>query len=368
MDRVETVPVIAAPTRVDRSHQTDDAPTIAVYYPYFDYLRIALAIVVMLSHDNLIQWLYAGDLAVQVFFGLSGWLIGGALLKLSRRDLPRFYFNRALRIWIPYYVALALLIAASLLHDPINGKWAELIFYKLSFVHNLFGASQSIEQMPLQGTGRYFWSVNAEEQFYLIAPIVLVLLAAKWGRTIGFWLGLAMVAWIANIYSSIVFGVLAAIVVRQYGPIHQQPIVRHLLASMAIVTMIAMTAGFSYPLLSPLFALSVVLWLAIPGRAHSIGTVLGGMSYPLYLNHWIGVFISHLALKPWHLKATPLQPILAIGLNLVIAALLYWLVDRRIITLRKRLFTPQRGTIAIFIAYGMMLIGLIGGLVMTRAG
>ena len=75
------------------------------YYPYFDYLRIALATIVMLGHDGLIRWGQSGNLAVQVFFALSGWLIGGILLRLSTDDLPRFYFNRALRIWIPYYIA-----------------------------------------------------------------------------------------------------------------------------------------------------------------------------------------------------------------------------------------------------------------------
>jgi peptidoglycan/LPS O-acetylase OafA/YrhL len=29
------------------------------YYPYFDYLRIALAAVVMLYHDNIIGWHHA---------------------------------------------------------------------------------------------------------------------------------------------------------------------------------------------------------------------------------------------------------------------------------------------------------------------
>lgn len=42
------------------------------YYPYFDYLRIVLASVVMLGHDGLISWGPSGTLAVDVFFALSG--------------------------------------------------------------------------------------------------------------------------------------------------------------------------------------------------------------------------------------------------------------------------------------------------------
>lgn len=67
------------------------------YYPLFDWLRIILAIVVALGHDNVIQWANSGNLSVQVFFALSGWLIGGILLNTPKGALPRFFFNRVTR-------------------------------------------------------------------------------------------------------------------------------------------------------------------------------------------------------------------------------------------------------------------------------
>ncbi|WP_368509181.1 acyltransferase family protein [Aliiglaciecola sp. 1_MG-2023] len=60
-------------------------------------------------------------MAVDIFFALSGWLIGGILLETKRKDLPRFYFNRAIRIWVPYYIALILLLLLSLMTDPLDG-------------------------------------------------------------------------------------------------------------------------------------------------------------------------------------------------------------------------------------------------------
>jgi hypothetical protein len=51
------------------------------HYPAFDYLRIVLAIVVAVGHSGLIVWEPAGNYSVQVFFALSGWLIGGILLR-----------------------------------------------------------------------------------------------------------------------------------------------------------------------------------------------------------------------------------------------------------------------------------------------
>ena len=61
-----------------------------VYYPYFDYVRLAAASVVMFGHDNLIDWPGSGKIAVDVFFALSGWLIGGILINTKREGLPRF--------------------------------------------------------------------------------------------------------------------------------------------------------------------------------------------------------------------------------------------------------------------------------------
>lgn len=213
------------------------------YYPYFDYLRIALAMVVLLHHDHVFEWAHSGNLAVQVFFALSGWLIGGILLRLSSSDLPRFYFNRAVRIWIPYFLAFGLLIVASLLRDPVDAKWMEIVFYKLSFVYNIFGTPQLAEYraaMPLDGTGSHFWSVNAEEQFYLIAPLLLVLAAAKYGRTVLLWLVLALAAWFTSLYASIVFGVLAAVVVYRHGPIHLERGTRWSLLGIAGVSALGM--------------------------------------------------------------------------------------------------------------------------------
>ena len=77
----------------------------ADYYPWFDWLPLTLACIVLAAHQGLRpRWPKAPDFAVQVFFALSGWPIGGLLVQAS--DLRRFYFNRALRIWGPYLLAL----------------------------------------------------------------------------------------------------------------------------------------------------------------------------------------------------------------------------------------------------------------------
>jgi peptidoglycan/LPS O-acetylase OafA/YrhL len=72
-----------------------------------------------------------------VFFALSGFLIGGILLNSDAKDVPRFYFNRSTRIWIPYAIAIALLLTVTLLKQgwPDTKMW-EFFTYKATFVYN----------------------------------------------------------------------------------------------------------------------------------------------------------------------------------------------------------------------------------------
>ena len=173
-----------------------------------------LALTVVAFHANLLGWDHAGDLAVQVFFALSGWLIGGILIRSRPTQLARFYFNRAARIWVPYFAALAILIIASLFRDHvITKKWYEFVFYMLTFVYNLAGVTQlAADQGPLTGTGSYVWSVCAEEQFYLVAPFLLVVL--PFGQSLLVWVGMA-IALLASpfsaMFAAITLGVLAAL-------------------------------------------------------------------------------------------------------------------------------------------------------------
>ena len=61
-------------------------------YPWFDWLRFILASIVVLSHaDFQFAPFLTGKLAVSVFFALSGWLIGGILLRTEPYELPRFF-------------------------------------------------------------------------------------------------------------------------------------------------------------------------------------------------------------------------------------------------------------------------------------
>ena len=340
------------------------------YYPWFDWLRITLAFAVLLGHDGLLNgWSHAANFAVQVFFALSGWLIGGILLNISTVDLPKFYFNRALRIWVPYFFALALLVLASLLHDAITPKWLEFVFYKLSFVYNLFGPPQLAAYklaMPLQGTGNHFWSVNAEEQFYLLAPLLLVMMPARIGKKIFTWVALALLAWFFGEYASIVFGVLAAILIKHFGNIHLTKIARIIFSLTIFLSIAGFIGGINYERIAPFCAISIVMLLATTGKQTALGTFVGGVSYPLYMNQWIGGFVTNAIFKHFGSHESGFKHLLTIVLSLLIASVFYWCIDKQILAARPKLYTLARGKLITVIAYGSVLIGLCVGLYLVN--
>jgi peptidoglycan/LPS O-acetylase OafA/YrhL len=119
-----------------------------------------------------------GEIGVDIFFAISGFLICGLLLEEFGRtgtiNLRQFYTRRCFRILPPYYAALAgIILAALLAAAPVNLSDLPscLLFYR--------------NYMPLgidyQG-GYYtahFWSLAVEEHFYLLWPVVLLWLKPK---------------------------------------------------------------------------------------------------------------------------------------------------------------------------------------------
>jgi peptidoglycan/LPS O-acetylase OafA/YrhL len=338
------------------------------YFPAFDGLRIVLAIIVAIAHSGFSIWGHAADFAVQVFFALSGWLIGGILLRSATDDLPRFYFNRAARIWLPYAVAVALLVSVSVFKDHISLKWGEFVFYYLTFVYNLFGPPQlatALEQMPLSGTGNHFWSICAEEQFYLLAPL-LITMSGKFGRSILFWCLICVAAlgspfW--GYYGSISLGVLAAVLRSKTGDWHTSKVAVTVLVPVVALSFIATyTAFFAYRVGAPLTAIVAVLLLAHPGPSSSLFSFLGGISFPLYLNHWIATFAVNAAISELGFQRSALSQALSVTLGVLLAAVFYICIDRAIKRNRDRYFTRFRGTALALCGFALVSIGMFGGL------
>jgi peptidoglycan/LPS O-acetylase OafA/YrhL len=151
------------------------APFHLGYRSPLDGLRGVAILAVMAFHGGLIR---GGFLGVDLFFVLSGFLITTLLLEERDRTgaihLGRFYVRRALRL-LP--ALFALVIACSIVvvltggpeEAGIFGSAALWVIFYLANWASFFG-------YPLHVL-RHAWSLAIEEQFYLLWPGLLVLLA-----------------------------------------------------------------------------------------------------------------------------------------------------------------------------------------------
>jgi peptidoglycan/LPS O-acetylase OafA/YrhL len=338
----------------------------------FDILRFALASTVLLSHLDVLRWAQAANLAVQVFFSLSGWLIGGILCRTQAAELGRFYFNRATRIWIPYFVTVMALYGISLIHEHRSTRWFEFLIYDVTFTHNWFSfrptPELAIAQMPLGRTGNHFWSLAAEEQFYLIAPLIMIFL--PYGKTALPWIGVAVLCYLSGSqYAAISFGVLAAVVASRWGDWQLKPAARVFLTLSLVVSIVLMYGGAgAYRFGAPLFSVSAVLLCATPIRRTAVSRWLGGVSFPLYLNAWIGLFAFHAFQKRMGILQGPWVTALELVFGLAAAALMYHAIDARVMARRHLWYTPRVGWSLGIAAYTLLVTGVIYGLLKHPRG
>ena len=111
---------------------------------------------------------------------------------------------------------------------------------------------------------------------------------------------------------------------------------------------------------APFFGLALVLLLSAPGAASPLGTELGGISYPLYLNHWIGLFAANFATKRFGLDH-PAQLALAVTVSVALCWLHYRAIDRPIRARRAQWYTPRAGNALMVCAYALFAFGFVYG-------
>jgi peptidoglycan/LPS O-acetylase OafA/YrhL len=144
----------------------------------------ALAVTgVMLSHwaPGLMTPFNTGVTGVRVFFVISGFLITDILLRRRAviaaggsglgRELKTFYARRTLRIFPPYYAAIAIALVVGL----FGNRQIEGLGWHLVFLSNLY----IFQQADWPPHFVRFWSLAVEEQFYLVWPAIVFLTPAR---------------------------------------------------------------------------------------------------------------------------------------------------------------------------------------------
>ncbi|WP_348269247.1 acyltransferase [Edaphobacter paludis] len=108
---------------------------------------------------------------VNLFFALSGFLITGILLDTLHIShfFKTFYARRVLRIFPLYYGVLLLML---LFTRPLHLLWNGWQYFFLTYTSNLVLWSRPPLILPHFNIN-HFWSLQVEEQFYLIWPLII---------------------------------------------------------------------------------------------------------------------------------------------------------------------------------------------------
>ena len=388
--------VVAAATAAQRHRSLFSA-----HMPALDGVRGLAILAVLLFHfgtptsskapiDGALTWLFSyGALGVNLFFVLSGFLITGILY--DARDDPgyfrNFYMRRALRIFPLYYAVLAIVflvvpaipalqqsaIAALRSHQA----WAWL------YAVNIYLA---IHGGWVLSYIQHFWSLAIEEQFYLVWPLVVWLLAARRRLFLTFALAAAGASFGGRIAASLLgaspivttvltpfqldtlaLGAFLAVYLRQPDA---EAAARRVIVPMALVGVSLLVLQFGVrhfsafgnavgSLRSGAFNLLLAALLLQALRAPSSSrwsrffrsgalTTLGKYSYGVYVYHhfFSNYFSSHgtesalAAVVGSHLTALAIQAVAGMAASLAIAWLSYEYFEKYFLQL-KRFWSPD---------------------------
>ncbi len=154
----------------------------AHHLPGLDLLRAVAIVWVMLFHSFIVgglgedfAWLSRyGWAGVDIFFVLSGFLIGSQLLQpLSRGEplrLGAFYTRRAWRILPAFAVVLALYACLPALREaPGMQPWWQFATFTMNLLSN-YTHNQAFS---------HAWSLCVEEHFYVVFPLLAWLLSRR---------------------------------------------------------------------------------------------------------------------------------------------------------------------------------------------
>ena len=310
------------------------------YLPSIDSLRALAVLAVIIYHVD-VNYLPGGFLGVDLFFVLSGYLISSLIIKEYRKtgslNLYNFYIRRARRLLPAVYFMITVGLVVMVLFNEVLLRKSHLdaifgyiyssnwwyIFHKLDYFDS-FGA-----QSPF----KHLWSLAIEEQFYMIFPLLFLLVNRKKKSKDGTYklnknflyvvLGLILVSLIAHILLfdinnisriyfgtdtrafSLLVGVVGAILYpmeRLHAKVTpQQNMIYSVVSLVSIATLITVmiyTSEYNTLLYRGGFLLVAILGLIViisSGKQHTLMSRLlsfkpivfiGKISYSLYLWHF----------------------------------------------------------------------------------
>jgi peptidoglycan/LPS O-acetylase OafA/YrhL len=314
-----------------------------------------------------------GSLGVQVFFVLSGFLIGGGLLALRgathvplKTRLTSFYARRSLRIFPIYYLVLGALLLLELFGlSQVGGR--TLLPWTTTYTANVKFA---LDEASFGGGLSHLWSLCVEEHFYLLVPLLILCCSVRmisWaivagcviaavGRTALHLAGWDLVWMLSPLQFDYLLVGIAAAIVHANGNFLGIGVDRFLrwcnVAAVSCVPLLLLwqldssaTRAIGDALNGVVLSLAVAgltlrLWRSMPGTISKVLSVrpfpyLGKISYALYLLH-----LPLLVFAAAWFKGMPGTAVPALALTVLLAAMSWRWVEGPINAQKRRFAVP----------------------------
>lgn len=293
------------------------------YRPDIDGLRAIAVLIVILCHAGFAGFA-GGFVGVDIFFVISGYVVAGAIWREQATgafSLAQFYARRMRRLapaaYCMVFATIAFAIRFSFPEDAYevlkNGAFVALFYSNIYLAKQTGYFAPSADKQALLHT----WSLSVEEQFYLVFPLLLVVLrrakpSVRLCALIALFAGsLAYSQFSAThalprAYFSIqtrafefLIGVLVAYLQVQRRRTNEHSLANEALTVIGIVIIAFCTVRFSgetpmpgLAALVPCIGAMLILWsgnrstLAGSLLGNSVVVYAGKLSYTLYLWHW----------------------------------------------------------------------------------
>jgi len=173
----------ATPPQALRRDSSSSQPKLkSSYQPQLDGLRALAILGVLIEHFGIMMpsLLRCGPLSVRFFFVLTGYFITLSLWRVQSEisgsreggllPLGRYYLARLLRIGPPFYLALLIGAVFGIAEVRTNFFWLATFQANNHFAF--------LGYWP--GSIAHFWSLAVQEQFYLLWPLVVLVLPRRW--------------------------------------------------------------------------------------------------------------------------------------------------------------------------------------------
>ena len=303
----------------------DDPLVAPVYRRDVDGLR-AIAIIAVVVYHAFPTLLPSGNIGVDIFFVISGYLISQLLIRQFVKNTFSFndFYNRRIRRIFPALLCMLFVVTVIGLLVLFPNEYAQLgrhigagagFFANLLLYTEVNYFDKSAAYKPLL----HLWSLGVEEQFYVVWPILLYIFRQRLRSVTALITTLIVASFLVNLrlddtlpiasfywpmsrvwellVGTLVVHILANPTIRQR--LFFTPIIAHSISGVGIALLVASmfwaNGDASYTYYSAILPITGAILVIVAGErawfnriilANPVMVWIGLISFPLYLWHW----------------------------------------------------------------------------------